>query len=129
MMLIDTHILLWFQLGDSRLAGKNRALILEGNDKAGLFLSAISIWEIAMLQKQDRIALHQPLDAWIKEATRGIQIVPVNEAIALESVLLPHLLHKDPADRFIIATARILGLSLITQDEKILEYQRLGFVS
>lgn len=128
-MLIDTHILLWFQLGDARLNPKDRARILEAHHIGQLYLSAISIWEIAMLQKQDKIALHQPIHAWIQNATQGIQVVPVSTAIALESVLLPHFSHKDPADRFIVATARILEVPLLTQDEKILAYQKMGFVS
>jgi len=128
-MLIDTHIFLWFQLGDSKLTNHNKNRILEAHQQTRLYLSAISIWEIAMLQKQSRIALHQSIDTWIQQATQGLQIVDINTAIALESVALPNCTHKDPADRLIIATARVLNLSLITQDEKILAYQQMGFLS
>lgn len=129
MMLIDTHILLWFQLGDTtKLNHDDIKLIMKAHDKGILHLSAISIWEIAMLQKQQRVALHQPVDKWLDNATKGIEIIPINREIALESVLLPNCEHKDPADRLILATARVVGLKLMTKDQKLNAYMKLGYI-
>ena len=127
-MLIDTHILLWFHLSDVKLHPQEVESIIEAHQSNTLFLSSISIWEIAMLQKQERIALHQPIDKWIHYATNGINMLPISPEIALESVLLPHCEHKDPADRFIIATARIHNLTLFSKDQKIKDYSKLGYV-
>lgn len=126
-MLIDTHIFLWFVLGDPEITPAEIDKLSVAHREKRLFMSAISIWEIAMLHKGNKIALHQPLDLWIDRATQGIQILPITPDIALESVQLPNCVHKDPADRFILATARIHGLSLITRDEKLLDYMALGY--
>ncbi|MFO1258022.1 MAG: type II toxin-antitoxin system VapC family toxin [Gammaproteobacteria bacterium] len=127
-MLIDTHILLWFQLGDTSLNTADINVIKKAHQQNTLYLSAISIWEIAMLQSHGRISLHQPIDKWIERATKGIQVIPINTEIAIESTMLPNYQHKDPANRFIISTARVLGLKLLTKDEKILAYIKQGYL-
>lgn len=128
MILLDTHIFLWFQSGNSKLSSQEIEHILTAHRQQTLFLSAISIWEIAMLEKQKRIALHQPIQKWIRTATEDLNVIPISADIALESVLLPNCEHKDPADRLILATARILDLKILSQDEKILSYINLGYV-
>jgi PIN domain nuclease of toxin-antitoxin system len=128
-MLIDTHILLWFREGNDNLVSNEIERILEAQSKNSLFISTISIWEIAILQKQNRIALHNPIQKWIQKATQGIKVWPITPEIALESVYLPNFNHKDPADRFIIATARVLGLEMLTKDQKILDYMKLGYIA
>jgi PIN domain nuclease of toxin-antitoxin system len=127
-MLIDTHILLWFRLGDTRLNKDEIEELISEGEKGNLCMSAISIWEIAMLHKQQRITLHQPIEKWIQIATQGIKVLPITTDIALESVNLPHFSHKDPADRMIIATARVLGLELLSKDQKIIDYVNLGYL-
>jgi PIN domain nuclease of toxin-antitoxin system len=129
MILMDTHIFLWFHLGNPALSQSEVQRLLEAQKQSNLFLSSISIWEIAMLEKLKKIALHQPIEAWITQATKRITVVPINPEIALESVKLPYCEHKDPADRFIIATGRIMGLSLATHDQKIIDYAKLGHVN
>ncbi len=128
MILIDTHILLWFQQGNASLNRKNIDIILNAHKEGNLFLSAISLWEIAMLEKLNRIALHQPLEHWLNEATQGISIVSITPDIAIESVKLPNCEHRDPADRFIIATARTTNCAIMTQNQKIIDYAHLGHV-
>lgn len=127
-MLIDTHILLWFLLGIQKLDSMEIESIISAQQQGALYISAISIWELAMLEKHSRITLNQPLEKWIKLATEGVKIVPVDGDIALESVKLPNFEHMDPADRFIIATARIFGLKLLSKDEKIIDYVKQGYV-
>ena len=127
-LLLDTHIWIWFKMGASQLKQREIEQILHAHAQNKLFISTISIWEVAMLQKHGRLALHQPINQWLKTATKGIQQLPISTEIALESVLLPNLNHKDPADRFILATSRILSLTLLTHDVILLDYVNLGYL-
>jgi PIN domain nuclease of toxin-antitoxin system len=96
----------------------------------GLWVSAISVWEIGVLQQIGRIRLSTPFRAWVQRAldAPGIRFAPLGAAAAAESTLLPGEAHADPADRFLIATARVERLALATRDDRILEYSRKGFV-
>jgi PIN domain nuclease of toxin-antitoxin system len=93
-----------------------------------LHVSVISIWEISLLLSRDKIALSSPLEHWLAEswAQDALSLVPLTQQIAIESTRLPGTIHRDPADRFLIATARVMGMTLLTQDQRILNY---GFVS
>lgn len=127
-MLVDTHIWLWFLAGDSHLSESEVKAMQTAQKHQALFLSGISVWEVAMLQKQGRLALHQPIETWIPVALEGFQLIPIGSEIAIESVNLPDCDHKDPADRFIMATARLHSIPLLTHDRKILEYATKGFL-
>lgn len=127
-MLIDTHILLWFLFGDTKLNKDDIEKIMREGEKRNLHISAVSIWEIAMLHKQQRITLHHPIEKWVQMATQGIKVLPITTDIALESVHLPHFSHQDPADRMIVETARILDLELLSKNQKIIDYMKLGYV-
>lgn len=129
MILMDTHIFLWFQLGTHDLKEAEIKKVMDAHQRCELCLSAISVWEIAMLEKLGRIAFHQPLAIWLKKALKGIKIITIDSDIALESVCLPDLEHKDPADRFIIATARVLNGTLMTHDQKLIDYAKKGYVN
>ncbi len=129
MILLDTHILLWFQLKTGNLKETEIKKIIEAHQRCELCLSAVSVWEIAMLEKLGRIAFHQPLNIWLKNALKGIKIIPIDVDISLESVNLPDFEHKDPADRFIVATARMLNAELITHDQKLVAYAKQGYVN
>lgn len=129
MILMDTHIFLWFQLGAKDLKEFEIQKIIEAHQRCELCLSAISIWEIAMLEKLGRIAFHQPLNVWLKNAIKDIKMIAIDPDIALESVCLPDLAHQDPADRLIIATARVFNAELITHDQKLIDYADKGFVN
>ena len=128
MILMDTHVFLWFQLGDKKLEVKNINKLIKAHECNELFLSAISIWEIAMLERVGRIAFHQPLLNWFNEATKGINVIPIDTKISLESVMLPNLHHKDPTDRFIIATTRIINCRIMTYDKAIINYAKSGYI-
>ena len=130
-LLLDTHVWLWYAEG---VPGKLSAQSVEALDQArrnpGLWVSAVSLWEIGMLQQKGRIQLSAPLRDWAQRAldAPGILFAPLDGAAAIESTLLPGAPHSDPADRFLIATARVAGLALSTRDERILDYSRQGFV-
>lgn len=130
-MLLDTHVWLWYAEG---VAGRLRPASVRRLDEArqgdGLIVSAISVWEIGMHAARGRIQLTVPLRTWVDEAldVPGIRLAPVDATVAAESTLLPGEPQGDPADRFLIATARTLGVVLATRDAQILGYAKQGFL-
>lgn len=122
-ILLDTHIWIWLMGGDPSLSPFTREIIENAHQNGGVFVSAISCWEIAMLEQKKRIILNKPCLDWIKTSLHyGIQLLPITPEISVESSHLPDYFAGDPADRMIIATARIESLLLVTRDEKILKY-------
>jgi PIN domain nuclease of toxin-antitoxin system len=130
-IVVDTHVLVWAVQADaSRIGAKARKILDAAVGARGLYVSAITPWEIAMLVHYGRLALGKDIGEWIEQALSlpGVILAPLEPAIAVDSVRLPGALHKDPADRFIIATARHLGLPLLTGDRSILAYGAAGYV-
>lgn len=130
-LLLDTHVWLWYAEGAAgKLSAKNIAALERSRRGAGLWVSAPSVWEIGMLETRGRIQLSAPLRSWVERALAapGIRFLPLDAAVAVESTLLPGQLHADPADRFLIATARVADLTLATRDAQILKYGRQGRV-
>lgn len=84
-----------------------------------------------MLQDRGRLTLNKPLKDWINEALdlSGTSLAPLSPDVAIESCKLPGKFHSDPADRMIVATARIESATILTRDKRILEYGLQGFVS
>ena len=129
-LLLDTHVLIWLMNGDSKLSTKTQELIEQARKLGSISIAAISVWEVAMLEQKNRIVLNKPCFEWIKDTLRfGIRLVPLIPEIAIESCHLPGYLAADPADRIIIATARIESLCLVTSDEKMLQYGAQNLVS
>ena len=130
-LLLDTHVWLWYAQGAAeKLSAKSiRALDLVRRS-AGLWVSAPSVWEVGMLEKRGRIQLSVPLRSWVERALAapGIHFLALDAATAVESVLLPGELNADPADRFLVAAARVANLTLATRDARILEYGHRGLV-
>jgi PIN domain nuclease of toxin-antitoxin system len=123
-ILLDTHAWIWILSGAMKLVSETLKSIEACKDGSQLFISDISLWEVSMLAKKERITLDQPVLAWMKNAIKisGIQLIRLTPEIVVESNSLPGDLHGDPADRLLVATARILDLTLVTRDEKILDY-------
>lgn len=131
MILLDTHVLLWWLADMDNLSAAARARLDQHLDQTGdICVSSISAWEIAMLTQKGRLALTIDVTDWIRHAEQvpAISFVPVNNDIAMKSTLLPEPLHKDPADRLIIATARHLACPLVTADSKLLTYPHVDTV-
>jgi PIN domain nuclease of toxin-antitoxin system len=105
-------------------------MIEEAGGNAGLAVAAISVWEVAMLEARGRISLSQSVDEWVAAALTapGVRLVELSPEIALESTRLPGEPPTDPADRMIVATTRVLGATLVTCDEEILDYGSTGYV-
>jgi PIN domain nuclease of toxin-antitoxin system len=115
---------------ERQLSGKTRRRIADAGQKGYLSISAITLWEVSLLEAKGRLRLGRDCLSWITEALTapGISVVALSPEIAVESNHLPGLFHGDPADRIIVATARDLGATVVTKDERILDYSRNGFV-
>ena len=118
-LLLDTHIWLWGLLEPERLSGSvKRALASHEDD---LRLSPVSVWEALLLAERGRVTLEPDPPRWLRNA---MSIVPISEAPMTVDVALASrtvdVEHRDPADRFIVATAKVYGLKLITADARLL---------
>ncbi len=123
MIMLDTHMWIWWVHADNNLSQKHFDLIQE-QEKSGLGVSIISCWEVAKLAEYNRLSLPCTTSEWFEEALNypGITLVDLTPRIVIESTQLPDRFHRDPADQLIVATARIHNLPLLTADSKIVEY-------
>lgn len=122
MILLDTHIWIWWVHGDSQLPDSYREY-LEGTQQ-DFGVSAISCWEVAKLVEYERLVFPLSIEEWMQQALNypNVRLVELTSRIAIESTQLPQPFHRDPADQIIVATARINNCALMTKDEKILDY-------
>jgi len=119
-VLLDTHM--WVRwLSDDQPLGSDVIDVIEQSDY--LAVSAISCWEVAYLVKNGKLALPVELDEWIQMALSGsgVEVIKISTEVAISSALLPDI-HRDAADRFIIATAVTANCMLATFDETIKKY-------
>lgn len=124
MQLLDTHIWVWWLTGaKGKLTPAKLKKLDQLSESEELIISAISLWEVANLHSLGRINFSIPLCEWLKKASdlRVVRVQPLCPEIAAEVATLPDWLHRDPADRLIIATARTLGIPLTTHDSKLIE--------
>lgn len=124
-LLLDTCAVLWLTQG-IEIKAAARAAIVEQK----LYVSPISVWEIANLARKNRIALTMPVAAWFKQAVDKMEagMPHLTVDILAGSCFLPGAPPPDPADRIIIATARANGFTIMTRDHAILNYSRAGHV-
>jgi PIN domain nuclease of toxin-antitoxin system len=137
-LLLDTHIWIWHVEGlAAELPSTARLAIDRAAPDGRVLVSAISIWEIAMLELRGTVTLSADLHAWIAASrlAPGLRIVPLSPGILIDGPRLPtwqkkgsQIIHKDPADRWIVATARQRHAVVITRDEEILHYADQGHV-
>jgi PIN domain nuclease of toxin-antitoxin system len=119
-LLMDTHIWVWSALDRKRLSARVTAAMEDPKNE--LWLSPISLWEVLTLCQKNRLMLHPNPQAWIINA---LDTIPAREAqmtyqVAQETARV-QLPHRDPADRFLLATARVFDLTLVTADEQLLK--------
>jgi PIN domain nuclease of toxin-antitoxin system len=126
MIVLDTHIWVWWVHGEDKLPPEHKAYI-QDNESAGLGISAISCWEVAKLVEHGRLNLPVPVGEWLSQALAypGMRLLELTPQIAVESTQLPGTFHRDPADQIIVATARVYDRPLVTLDGKILAYQHV----
>ena len=124
MIVIDTHILIWWVSGDKKLSNAAKNIIKKTLIDSEVIISSISVWEISMLIEKERLVISMDIESWINEVSsiEGVRFMPVDNEIGIKSTKLPGDFHKDPADRIIVATARKLAVALVTADEKIIKY-------
>jgi PIN domain nuclease of toxin-antitoxin system len=122
MIILDTHIWIWWVHGNTLLPPDYREYIEQ--QEAGIGISAISCWEVAKLVERGRLDLPYPVSDWIDLALiyPGVQLLPLSPRIAVESTQLPGVFHRDPADQIIVATARVYDCPLVTVDMNIRAY-------
>lgn len=118
-LLLDTHIWLWSLLEPAKLAP--RVVGALGKENNELWLSPLSLWELLLLVEKKRVTLGQSVEEWIALAlqTAPLQEAPLTFDVAFETgkIRLPH---RDPVDKFLLATARVFGLTLVTADERLI---------
>jgi PIN domain nuclease of toxin-antitoxin system len=120
--LLDTHAWIWWIDRDRRLG----PAVIDALDALAVdarpLLSDISLWEVAMLVAGGRLSFSIPFAEWLEAAAhpRTVRVVPITPSIAEELVALPASFHRDPADRVIVATSRVLAAPLVTRDRRII---------
>lgn len=124
--ILDTHAWIWLLDDPDRLSqGAAKAIRESGSMPLGI--SIISAWEVARKSSLGKLRLSMASRVWLDHATgmEGLSVLPMSPEISWESCNLPGNFHRDPADQIIAATARIHGLSLITCDQRLLEYEHI----
>jgi len=124
-LLLDTHIWIWSAIAPEKLTKVvARELTNPGNE---LWLSPISIWELSVLVTKRRIDLDRDFDAWVSAALSQTTMreAPLTHDVALE-VSRISFTHRDPADHFIAASARVFALTLVTADPRLIALQKDG---
>ncbi|MCY3821443.1 MAG: type II toxin-antitoxin system VapC family toxin [Gammaproteobacteria bacterium] len=121
--LLDTHVLIWWLNDRMQLSTRQREVVEAATPDAPVFVSEISLWEVAMLASLDRIRLALPLREWLDKAVAPplVRRQGISPAVATEIAALPDSFHRDPADRILVATARVLGATLLTNDRRIVD--------
>lgn len=115
-LLLDTHIWFWLATDIGRIGKRARQQLTSTTNE--LWLSPVSVWELLTLNAKGRVRFSGTPEIWLARATQGIQEAPLTHQIARAAVEIQ--MHKDPADRFLAATAQVLDLTLLTADEKLL---------
>lgn len=123
MIVLDTHVWLWWVDGNPKLTNSYGQIIQQGQPE-GLGVSVYSCWEIAKAVEHQRMQFDMPVEDWLTQALAypGVRLLPLTPRIVVESTQLPGSFHKDPADQIIVATARVYDCPLVTYDDKILNY-------
>lgn len=122
--LLDTHAWIWWVTEDRRLSRPAQRAIDKAQAADALWLSLISVWEVAKKTEKRQLVLDRPLDDWLDLATTrpGLQLAELTRPILAESCRLPPPFHGDPADQIIVATARDRDAVVVTKDRQIRDY-------
>lgn len=120
--LLDTHVLVWWLTDPDRLSVGQRKVLDAADASSPLLVSDISLWEVATLYSLGRIQIEMPLRQWLEKAVAPplVRRQTISPAIAAELATLPESFQRDPADRILVATARVLGATLLTHDTRII---------
>jgi PIN domain nuclease of toxin-antitoxin system len=131
-LLLDTHVWIWVMEGREReMCGDAVEAVRAGAARGGLLVSAISAWEVAMLEAKGRVRFGMEVGEWVRRALTapGVRLAELTPQVAVDSARLPGSIHGDPADRILVSTARRSGATLVTRDRLILDYASAGYLS
>ena len=119
MIVLDTQTWLWWVHDPSKLSARAVSAICAAEKADGMLVSVISVWEIAVKSALGKLELAMDMDAWFRQARAypNLQIEPLSAGDAIASTRLPGELHRDPADRIIVALSRRYGDALVTADK------------
>jgi PIN domain nuclease of toxin-antitoxin system len=122
-IVLDTHVIIWDALKPKMLSKQSKNAINQANERDGILFCEISLWEIAMLVKKERIFFDTSYQNFIKLvfASNNYQFQGITPEIAELSTQLPEEVNKDPADRIIAATSLIHNIPLVTKDSNLLK--------
>lgn len=122
-LLLDTHIWLWSTLDPSRLSKRVRRALEDVHNE--LWLSSMTVWEVLVLARKKRVVLEPTPEQWIRRALRELPLreAPLNHEVAIRSETIT-LAHGDPVDCFLVATALVYDLTLVTADRRLLRNPR-----
>lgn len=137
-LVLDTHIYLWHVEGvAAELPRPVQTAVERAAHEGRALVSAISVWEIAMLEQRGTVTLSADLRHWVAASrlAPGVRIIPLSLNVLIDGPRLPRWAkrntptpHKDPADQWIVATARQRNAVVVTRDEEILHYAEQGHV-
>jgi len=124
-LLLDTHVWIWSQEEVGKLGRRSTESLVDS--ETGLFVSTVSTLEIARLVEVGTIELSGKLGSWVEGSLDSLfcSTIEISHEIAGAAYALPQGLHRDPADRILVATARLNGLTLLTADQRILDYRHV----
>jgi PIN domain nuclease of toxin-antitoxin system len=127
-ILLDTHVWIWRLLEPERLPAYLAQVLADPSHR--MYLSPISVWETLVLTRKGRLSLDSDPAAWVRTALRksATMLAPLDHEVALRSEALPGFASQDPADRFLVATALVHGLTLATADRAMHEFDALPVV-
>jgi PIN domain nuclease of toxin-antitoxin system len=125
--LLDTHAWIWWVTEDRRMSRRAKAAITAALAEQDLWLSLISVWEVAKKVEKQQLVLDRPVDQWLDEAVTidGLGVWELTRPVLVHSCALPQPFHGDPADQILVATARHHGAVLVTKDHRIRRYAQV----
>lgn len=126
--LLDTHVWIWAFSESHRLGPLTKKLL--SDPASDRWVSSVSTMEIARLVAHNKLILRSNLRKWVEQSSKDLLLknLELDHATALEAYQLPGTFHTDPADRLLVATARVHGWTLLTADRKILSYEHVNLI-
>jgi PIN domain nuclease of toxin-antitoxin system len=120
LILLDTHVVVWLAFDQAQISSKARAAIDDARKlRDGLAISGMTLWELATLASRGRIHLGISPESFLQDIEARFVMLPITGRACARAMAFPSNYPKDPADRIIVATALVEGLSLITADREI----------
>ena len=128
-LLLDTCAII-FIAESQTIDASARQQVMAASLTGGVLVSPVCAWEIGLLAAKGQLTFLRHPNAWFRSflSNSGVRLTPLTPEIAIESSFLPRL-HGDPADRLLIATARALGVPIVTRDRRILAYAEAGLIA